>query len=203
YGSVVSLILAAIGAGYDVIGMFGVTERVHNEPVPWITPIAGSWATVEVVAKASVPVLVACMAIMIIGHMKEEKRLEREGKHEAGAGMIGVIMEVVLIKLTEMLSNTISYSRIAIMLLVHVILLITVNHGFEGLMEGGNAGGAIAMIVGGNIGIMMIEGLIVYIQTIRLHLYEWFPKWYHGEGMQFRKILPKMIYSSIIWKNKE
>ncbi|RMF31345.1 MAG: ATPase, partial [Candidatus Nitrosothermus koennekii] len=176
-------------------------ERVHHEAVPWITPIAGEWANVEVVAKAAVPVLFACMAIIIIGHMKEEKRMKEEGKHEEGAGMVGIIMEVVLIKLIEMLSNTISYSRIAIMLLVHVILLVTVNHGFEALMEGGNAGGAIVMLVGGNIGIMMIEGLIVYIQTIRLHLYEWFPKWYEGSGIPFRKIVPQMIYSSITWKS--
>ncbi len=203
YGAVVSLILAAIGAGYDVIGMFGVTERVHHEPVPWLTPIGGDWVNVEVVAKAGVPVLMACMAIIIIGHMKEEKRLKAEGKHEEGAGMVGIVMEVVLIKLIEMLSNTISYSRIAIMLLVHVILLVTVNQGFEALMEGGNAGGAIVMLVGGNIGIMMIEGLIVYIQTIRLHLYEWFPKWYEGSGTQFRKIVPKIIYSSITWRGSE
>jgi len=203
YGSVVSLILAAIGANYDVIGMFGVTERVHNEPVPWITPIAGEWVTVELVAKAAVPILFACMAIIIIGHIKEENRLKHEGKHEEGAGTVGIVMEVVLIKLIEMLSNTISYSRIAIMLLVHAILLVTVNHGFESLMEGGNIGGAITMIAGGNIGIMMIEGLIVYIQTIRLHLYEWFPKWYHGSGYQFKKIIPEMIYSSITWKKVE
>ncbi len=203
YGSVVSLILAAIGANYDVIGMFGVTERVHNEPVPWITPIAGEWVTVELVAKAAVPILFACMAMIIIGHIKEENRLKHEGKHEEGAGTVGIVMEVVLIKLIEMLSNTISYGRIAIMLLVHAILLVTVNHGFESLMEGGNTGGAIAMIVGGNIGIMMIEGLIVYIQTIRLHLYEWFPKWYHGSGYQFKKIIPEMIYSSITWKKIE
>ena len=29
------------------------------------------------------------------------------------------------------------------------------------------SGGALAMIVGGNLGIMMIEGLIVYIQSLR------------------------------------
>ena len=44
-----------------------------------------------------------------------------------------------------------------------------------------------AGLIGGNIGIMLIEGLIVYIQTIRLHLYEWFPKWYVGEGIEFKK----------------
>ena len=56
-------------------------------------------------------------------------------------------------------------------------------------------------MIGGNIGIMMIEGLIVYIQTIRLHLYEWFPKWYVGDGIDFKKIIPKMLYTNLIWKN--
>jgi V/A-type H+-transporting ATPase subunit I len=50
---------------------------------------------------------------------------------------------------------------------------------------------------------MLIEGLIVYIQTIRLHLYEWFPKWYVGEGTEFKKIVPKMLYSNFVWKDRK
>ena len=48
---------------------------------------------------------------------------------------------------------------------------------------------------------MMIEGIIVYIHTIRLHLYEWFPKWYVGDGIDFKTIIPKMLYTNLIWKN--
>ena len=59
-------------------------------------------------------------------------------------------------------------------------LLVTVNQSFA-------HGGGYAVLIGGNIGIMLIEGLIVYIQTIRLHLYEWFPKWYVGEVQNSRK----------------
>jgi V/A-type H+/Na+-transporting ATPase subunit I len=78
-------------------------------------------------------------------------------------------------------------------LLVHAALLVTVNESFA-------HGGGYAVLIGGNIGVMMIEGLIVYIQTIRLHLYEWFPKWYIGDGQEFKKIVPKMLYSNFIWK---
>ena len=46
-----------------------------------------------------------------------------------------------------------------------------VNNAFTSL-GGAESGGAMAMIIGGNLGIMMIEGLIVYIQSLRLHLYE-------------------------------
>ena len=34
----------------------------------------------------------------------------------------------------------------------------------------------------------MIEGLIVYIQSLRLHLYEFFTKWYEGGAEPFKQI---------------
>jgi V/A-type H+-transporting ATPase subunit I len=195
YFAVVALILAAIGSGYDIIGMFGVTGVTHTEPVPWLTVVFGDWVTVDLVAKAAPPVIIATVVIMIIGGIKEEKHLKAQGRDEGG-GLVGIIVEVIMVRIIEMLSNTISYSRLGIMLLVHAALLVTVNNSFE-------HGGGYAVLIGGNIGIMLIEGLIVYIQTIRLHLYEWFPKWYVGEGTEFKKIVPKMLYSNFVWKDSK
>jgi V/A-type H+-transporting ATPase subunit I len=203
YFAVVALILAAIGSGYDIIGMFGVTERVHNEPVPWITFLVGKWATVDVVAKASVPVLFACIAIMMLGHIKEEKHRKAHGIESEGGGMMGAVIEIIMVRTMELLSHTISYSRLGIMLLVHVALLITVNDAYTYSVAKGDMGAAIGLLIGGNIGIIMIEGLIVYIQAIRLHLYEWFPKWYVGEGVEFKKIVPQMLYTSLLWEKKK
>lgn len=203
YCAVVALILAAIGSGYDIIGMFGITDRVHNEPVPWITFVVGSWATVEIIAKISVPVLFACIGIMMLGHIKEEKRKKAHGIEGEGGGIMGAVIEIVMVRTMELLSHTISYSRLGIMLLVHVALLVTVNDAFIYSMDKGDVGMAFALLVGGNIGIIMIEGLIVYIQAIRLHLYEWFPKWYEGEGTEFKKIVPKMLYTSLLWEKKK
>jgi V/A-type H+/Na+-transporting ATPase subunit I len=192
--AVVALILAAIGSGYDIIGMFGVTGQIHNEPVPWLTFIFGDWVTVDLVAKAAPPIIIATVAVMIYGAKKEEEEAAKHG-HDEGGGLMGIIIEVILVRIIEVLSNVISYTRIGIMLLVHSALLVTVNTSYIG-------GGGIAVLIGGNIGIMLIEGLIVYIQTIRLHLYEWFPKWYVGEGTDFKKLVPKMLYSNIIWKDQ-
>lgn len=203
YGAVVALILAAIGSGYDIIGMFGVTERVHNEPVPWITIIVGSWATVDVVAKIAVPILFAMIAIMMLGHIMEERHRKARGLADEGAGIMGAVIEIVMVRTMELLSHTISYSRLGIMLLVHVALLVTVNEAYKYNIIQGDIGMAIALLVGGNIGIIMIEGLIVYIQAIRLHLYEWFPKWYEGEGTEFKKIVPQMLYTSLLWEKKK
>src|ERR671919_1334524 len=193
YFAVVALILAAIGSGYDIIGMFGITGVTHTEPVPWLTVVFGDWVTVDLVAKAAPLVIIGTVVIMIIGGIKEEKHLKAQGRDEGG-GLVGIVVEVIMVRIIEMLSNTISYSRLGIMLLVHSALLVTVNNSFE-------HGGGYAVLIGGNIGIMLIEGLIVYIQTIRLHLYEWFPKWYVGEGTEFKKIVPKMLYSNFVWKN--
>ena len=101
-----------------------------------------------------------------------------------------------MVRIIEMLSNTISYSRTGIMLLVHSALLVTVNNSFE-------HGGGYAVLIGGNIGIMLIEGLIVYIQTIRLHLYEWFPKWYVGEGVEFKRSCPRCSIPTLYGKVKK
>jgi V/A-type H+-transporting ATPase subunit I len=77
----------------------------------------------------------------------------------------------------------------------------TVNNAFSSL-GGIESGAAMAMIIGGNLGIMMIEGLIVYIQSLRLHLYEFFTKWYDGGSQPFRQIRPELIYNQFIWKKK-
>jgi V/A-type H+/Na+-transporting ATPase subunit I len=191
--AVVALILAAIGSGYDIIGMFGISGHIHNEPVPWLTFLFGKWVTVDLVAKAAPPVIFATVGIMIYGGMKEQKLAAKHG-HDEGGGFMGIVIEVILVRIIEVLSNVISYTRIGIMLLVHAALLVTVNQSFA-------HGGGYAVLIGGNIGIMLIEGLIVYIQTIRLHLYEWFPKWYAGEGTEFKKIVPKMLYCNLIWKD--
>ncbi|HEV3433525.1 MAG TPA: V-type ATPase 116kDa subunit family protein [Nitrososphaera sp.] len=191
YLAVVSLILAAIGSQYDIIGMF--LSWNHNEPVPWLTVLFGDWVTVNLVAKAMPPVIIACIAITIIGGMKEQKHAIAHGREPEGGGIVGLVVETMMVRTIEMLANTISYSRLGIMLLVHSALLVTVINSYE-------HGGGLAILIGGNIGIMMIEGLIVYIQTIRLHLYEWFPKWYKSDGVQFRKLVPQMLYTNLVWK---
>ena len=64
-------------------------------------------------------------------------------------------------------------------------------------------GRGLAVLIGGNIEDILIAGSILYIQTIRLHLYEWFPKWYIGEGVEFKRLVPSMLYSNVIWRSSK
>ena len=193
YGGIVVIMMCAIGSQYDVMNMY---SRVHTEAVPWVTLFLGEWAQVWIVTRIAVVIVIASMVIMMIGGIMHAKKHPEDGSDPAS-----VIMEVFLGKTVESLAHTISYARLGIMLLVHAALLLTVNNAFASL-GGVESGAAIAMIVGGNIGIMMIEGLIVYIQSLRLHLYEFFTKWYVGGAQQFRQVRPELIYNQFVWKKK-
>ena len=190
---VFGVMMGAIGSGYDVMNMY---SRIHTEAVPWVTVWLGEWAVVWIVVRISVIVVIASMVLMIIGGIKHNK------KHpESGGNMMSVVIEVLLGKTIECLAHTISYARIGIMLLVHAALLLTVNQAYKS-MGGLDSPGALVLIVGGQIGIMMIEGLIVYIQSLRLHLYEFFTKWYSGGAQPFKQLVPEMVYNSFAWKKK-
>ena len=188
---VVAVMMGAIGSGYDVMNMY---SRIHTEAVPWITVIVGEWAVVWLVVRIAIIVIIASLVLMIVGGILHNK------KHpEDGGDMVSVIMEVLLGKTVECLSHTISYARIGIMLLVHAALLLTVNDAYATL-GGLDSPTALVLIIGGQLGIMMIEGLIVYIQSLRLHLYEFFTKWYDGGSQPFRQIMPEMVYNKFSWK---
>jgi V/A-type H+-transporting ATPase subunit I len=197
YFSIISILLAAVGANYQVLGMFE-----NENPAPFFSNIFGDWVTVEIVAKSAAPILIATMVIQIIAVPIGVKRGKLHFHGSLGEEMFMTIIEVMLIRLVELFANTISYSRIGIMLLVHVALMATTNGGVEFYLEQGNIGLAIFMVLLGNIGVMMMEGLLVYIQALRLHLYEWFTKFFEGNGIPFKKITPDLVYSNITWKNK-
>jgi V/A-type H+-transporting ATPase subunit I len=193
YGGIVVVMMCAIGSQYDVMNMY---SRVHTEAVPWVTVFLGDWAQVWIVTRIAVVIVIASMVLMIIGGILHAKKHPEDGGDPAS-----VVMEVFLGKTVEALAHTISYARLGIMLLVHAALLLTVNNAFSSL-GGSESGGAMAMIIGGNLGIMMIEGLIVYIQSLRLHLYEFFTKWYGGGAQPFAQLRQELIYNNFIWKKK-
>ena len=191
YGGIVVIMMCAIGSGYDVMGMY---KSIHTEAVPWVTVFLGEWAQGWIISRIAILITIASIVIMMIGGIMHNKR-----HPEQGGSMVNVIIEVLLGKSIECLAHTISYARIGIMLLVHAALLLTVNNSFQS-MGGWESPSGAALIIGGNIGIMMIEGLIVFIQALRLHLYEFFTKWYDGGGKPFKQLVPEMIYNQFKWK---
>jgi V/A-type H+-transporting ATPase subunit I len=68
-------------------------------------------------------------------------------------------------------------------MIIHIALMLLINAAWEAM---GPA--SIGTLIIGNIGVMGLEGLLVFIQSLRLHLYEFFSKFYTGEGTVFKPL---------------
>lgn len=92
--------------------------------------------------------------------------------------------------LISFLSNTVSYLRLVAMSVAHLALMLVVFVvawlGLQAL-GGGEAGWAIfwIVVVLGNVVVMAFEALLVFVQSMRLHFYEWMMKFFSGEGRPY------------------
>jgi V/A-type H+-transporting ATPase subunit I len=104
---------------------------------------------------------------------------------EGGLGMFFVTSFMDLFEGTiSMLSNTLSFVRVGAFAVAHGGLSLAI---FSLAGEEIDLGFWITIIIG-NIFIIGFEGLIVYIQTMRLHYYEIIGKFFHGGGMRFEPL---------------
>jgi V/A-type H+-transporting ATPase subunit I len=86
--------------------------------------------------------------------------------------------------ITGFVSNTLSFLRVAAFSLNHVALAIAV---FTLANMMGDTGHWITVVLG-NIFILVLEGLIVAIQVLRLEFYEGFSRFYSGDGKAFKPL---------------
>jgi vacuolar-type H+-ATPase subunit I/STV1 len=89
--------------------------------------------------------------------------------------------------LIESLDHTISFGRLAALSLTHSAL----NYMF--LIIGGAGHSifslqSIPIIMVGTVLALTIEGLIIFVHTLRLHWVEWLPSFYSGRGIPFKPI---------------
>ena len=59
------------------------------------------------------------------------------------------------------------------------------------LANGANAGASVIIVVIGNIFVMVLEGMLVGIQVLRLEFYEMFSRFYDGDGKPFEPVKVK------------
>lgn len=85
--------------------------------------------------------------------------------------------------LLTILSNIISFIRVGAFAINHVGLFLAFKT--VGQMTGSGFWNIVALIIG-NIVIISLEGLIVFIQSLRLEYYEMFSKYFLGEGYEFK-----------------
>ena len=116
---------------------------------------------------------------------------ERAANHEkplfeTGFGPYIISGAVELIEVVSgYLSNTVSFVRVGAFALSHAVLNFTILTLTEMVGGPGSIGGLIVLIAG-NALIIVLEGMIVAIQVIRLQYYEFFSKFFHETGKEFK-----------------
>lgn len=84
-------------------------------------------------------------------------------------------------------TNTISFVRVGGFVLSHAGMMAVVM----ALANGANAGASVIIVVIGNIFVMVLEGMLVGIQVLRLEFYEMFSRFYDGDGKPFEPVKVK------------
>lgn len=118
--------------------------------------------------------------------ISDSKRLYDQSKSDYYIESSFSIIEALL----SVFSNLVSFTRVGAFAINHVGLYMA----FEVManLAGGGFWGFIILLLG-NILIIGLEGMIVFIQGLRLEFYEMFSKYYEGNGRLFRPINQKEI----------
>lgn len=165
-------ILAALGLRYLLTGAL-VWDF-------WVSVVAGT-------------VSVALIGLFIYQRLRSKPE-KPAGREAPGLQILESAIEVVD-GTVRYVANTISFIRIAAFALAHAGLFVAVFSLAEtlGRLQGGCLWYWLTVALG-NAVIILLEGLVISIQTVRLEYYEFLSKFFHGGGQQFipldRKTLP-------------
>lgn len=159
--------LSFIGANLKVYQLF-----ISTNPLPVFSELLGIYLPSSEAAMISLPVIIASSLTIIFGralislfYQPDNRDRTKKFRQMLSQGITDIAFIPILF-----LTNTISYARLGIFLIIHSALMGLVN----GAWSYGIAG--LPAIIFGNIAVMVMEGFLVYIQDLRLHLYEWLTK---------------------------
>lgn len=124
---------------------------------------------------------------LLVMFFKEPLTAIVEKKAEKIEGGVGMFITQGFFELFEVLlsyfSNTLSFVRVGAFAVSHAAMMQVVL-----MLAGAEAGGSPnwAVVIGGNLFVCGMEGLIVGIQVLRLEYYELFSRFYRGSGRAFK-----------------
>ena len=141
--------------------------------------LSGAWRYASAGVLDNVTVLMVCIALAaIFTHAWQHNRSSAFAER-----MLIVLMEGFE-SVMAYISNTLSFLRLAAFSLNHVALSIAIFTVADMLQTTGYW----LTVVLGNIFILVLEGAIVAIQTLRLEYYEGFSRFFGGDGREFRPL---------------
>jgi V/A-type H+-transporting ATPase subunit I len=131
-------------------------------------------------------ILGALLALMVVRQPLANWLMKKKPLYHESAGDYYIEEGFGLLEtLLSMLSNTISFVRVGAFALNHVGLFVA----FQTMADMiNNAAGSVVVLIIGNVVIIGLEGLIVFIQGLRLEYYELFSKYYDGSGIPYHPV---------------
>ena len=182
----ITLVIASIliGIGVILLGLVidGVEHAWRGAGRSWLASRAGLLAMY--IGVISIPLwpaggwlVLAGLLWFLVGAAFVEHAVAAAGR------ALGEVIETGL----QLVVNTISFERVSIFALAHSGLSLAVVS--IGEATGSRIGFWLALVIG-NIVILVLEGLIVSIQTTRLVLFEFFIRFLRGEGRPFKPLPP-------------
>lgn len=193
-----------IGAAVIIIGMLlNIVNTVKNRKIGEMlfghNGIAGlvfyaSMLTLVLIFLGMINIPTAVPAVLLVAallamYMAEPLTKLVEGERDwmpkDGIFWVQSLFEMVEVLLSYF-SNTISFLRIGAFAIVHVGMMMAVE-----VLAGSGGARAIIVSILGNILVMVLEGIVVGIQVLRLEYYEMFSRYFTGNGKSFTSIKNK------------
>lgn len=128
-------------------------------------------------------VITVCILLILILFNDKLTKLVVAKKEETNVAMVEKIFEIIEMILS-FASNTISFLRLAAFAINHVGLCMAIYL----LADMTSGAGNLAISIFGNVIVLVLEGLIVGIQILRLEYYELFSRFYEGNGREYESI---------------
>ena len=129
-------------------------------------------------------IVVICSILILLILFNDKIGIIIEGKKQATKTPFVEKLFEIIEMILSFLSNTISFLRLAAFAINHAGLCMAVY-----LLANMTTGaGNILIAIIGNIVVLVLEGLIVGIQTLRLEYYELFSRFYDGSGKEYKSI---------------
>ena len=210
FDNIMTVLIASVAFGVGlmvisyIIGIYNKVSKQHNieEGIFGKEGLAGLMMmlsfiviVLNIVKISPIPMpvgvilLVASIVMMVFKQpiarkIEGNKRLYDQGKGDYYVESSFSIIEALL----SVFSNLVSFTRVGAFAINHVGLYMA----FEVMakLAGGGIIGFIILILG-NVLIIGLEGMIVFIQGLRLEFYEMFSKYYEGNGRLFRPLSSK------------
>ncbi len=166
-------------------GQWGMTSLMAYWVVVYmlITKSQFSWGIIVIIILLLIPIILR----QSVYNMFKKDEYHMHGEEEHGESFIESGFQVYEIVLGY-LANTLSYIRVAAFDLSHAGLMMAFYALTEQMGGGDNIFLSLPSNIMANAFVIVLEGLIVGIQCMRLEYYEFFSKFFAGDGVEYKPL---------------